>query len=57
MNLQRSEGDFLYWQVWQLADAWEGYLATRDMPEISDGGQGVLAAMTNLVESCDTDGL
>lgn len=53
LNLERSEPDGLYWQVWQVVDAWDGYVALSNDPELSDGGQAVVAAVENLIEYCD----
>lgn len=52
LNVARGESDGLYWQVWQLADAWDGHIATRDYPELADGGAGVVASLENLLEAC-----
>jgi hypothetical protein len=53
LNLTRGEGDGLYWQVWQLAAMWDGYIGTLNEPDLNDGGAGVVAAVSNLVDYCD----
>jgi len=52
-NLERAESDALFWQVWQLADAWDGYAALRDTPELTDGAVVVRAALENLLAECE----
>ncbi|MFI2101746.1 hypothetical protein ACH436_00505 [Isoptericola sp. NPDC019693] len=38
--------------VWSMADAWQGYLALREDPELSDGGAAFLAMVEALRQEC-----
>lgn len=52
INNSLPEADGIWWQVSQLADAWDGYIALRAEPELTDGGTAVAASLQNLVRYC-----
>jgi hypothetical protein len=53
LNGSMLEANAIWWQVSQLADAWEGYVALHNDPELSDGGTAVAASLENLVRFCN----
>jgi hypothetical protein len=56
LNLQRSDSaDGLFFQVWQVVDAWNGTMDLLNDPSTADLGtpEAVEAALGNLVQFCE----
>jgi len=52
INNSMPEADAIWLQVSQLADAWDGYVALRQDPDLTDSGTAVAASLQNLVTYC-----
>jgi hypothetical protein len=57
LNRQHPDATPLYYQVWQLADAYRGAVELADDPELGNGAaMTTVASLQNLVEFCDMKG-